>query len=48
MTRAISSHRMDMLFAAVTIVVILSIGIFKIIEIIERLSIPWNLKRIQE
>ena len=42
MTRSIASHRADMLFAAVTVVVILSIGIFKIVEIAERIIIPWN------
>jgi ABC-type nitrate/sulfonate/bicarbonate transport system permease component len=45
MTRTINSHRMDMLFAAVVIVVILSIGLFKVIEIAERFSTPWNLKK---
>lgn len=42
MTRSIASHRADMLFAAVTVVVILSIGIFKIVEIAEKIIIPWN------
>lgn len=48
MTRTISSHRMDMLFAAVVVVVILSIGIFKIIEMVERLSIPWNFIKLEK
>lgn len=45
MTRTISSHRTDMLFAAIVIVVIMSIAVFKITERIEKLSIPWNFKK---
>lgn len=42
MTRTISSYRTDMLFAGAVVVVLLSIGVFKIIEIAEKLIIPWN------
>lgn len=45
MTRATSSYRADMLFAAIVVIVLLSIGVFKIIELLERLFIPWNFKR---
>jgi len=48
MTRAISSYRADMLFAAIVVIVMLSITLFKIIEITERIVIPWNSKNKDE
>ena len=46
MTRSMSSYRADMLFAAITVVVVLSMLIFKLIEIIEKIAIPWDIKNI--
>lgn len=45
MTRTISSHRTDMLFAAIVVVIILSIGIFNVIVIIEKIATPWNFRK---
>jgi len=42
MTRALSSFKTDGLFAAILIVVFLSIIIFKLIEGIEYLAMPWK------
>jgi ABC-type nitrate/sulfonate/bicarbonate transport system permease component len=44
MTRAISSHRADMLFAAVFIIVFISLALYGFTEILERLILPWNKK----
>ncbi len=42
MTRAISSFKTDYLFAAIIVVVILSLGIFKGIEYIEKAVKTWR------
>lgn len=42
MTRAISSFKTDYLFAAIIVVVILSLLIFKGIEYIEKAAMPWK------
>ncbi|KPU43452.1 putative aliphatic sulfonates transport permease protein SsuC [Oxobacter pfennigii] len=42
MTRTMSSYRTDLLFASIVVVVVTSIFLFMIIEIIEKLIIPWN------
>ncbi|WP_319201503.1 ABC transporter permease [uncultured Ilyobacter sp.] len=42
MTRAISSFRTDNLFAAIIVVVALSICLFKGVEAVERLVMPWK------
>lgn len=42
MTRAISSFKTDYLFASIIVVVVLSLGIFKVIEYIEKLVMPWK------
>lgn len=42
MTRAMNSFRTDVLFADILIVVILSIMLFKLIEIISKIIMPWN------
>lgn len=42
MTRALSSFKTDALFAAILIVVVLSILIFKVIEGLEYLIMPWK------
>ena len=44
MTRAISSHRADMLFASVFVVVLISLGLYVITEFLERLLLPWRRK----
>lgn len=45
MTRTMSSYRTDMLFAAIVVIVALSIGVFKFIELIEKIAIPWNTRK---
>lgn len=42
MTRAISSFKTDYLFASIIVVVVLSLGIFKVIEYIEKSAMPWK------
>lgn len=42
MTRALSSFQTDGLFAAILIVIALSILIFKLVEVIEYLAMPWK------
>ena len=42
MTRAISSHRADMLFASVFVVVFISLALYGITGILERLLLPWK------
>jgi ABC-type nitrate/sulfonate/bicarbonate transport system permease component len=42
MTRVMSSHRADMLFAAIVVIVVLSVAMFKLIEITEKIAVPWN------
>jgi len=42
MTRAISSFKTDYLFASIIVVVVLSLGIFKVIEYIEKSVMPWK------
>ena len=42
MTRAISSFKTDYLFAAIIVVVVLSLAIFKGIERIEKAAMPWK------
>jgi len=44
MTRAISSYRADMLFAAVLIVVIISLALYAIVGLCEWLLLPWKRK----
>lgn len=44
MTRAISSFRTDNLFGAIIVVVALSISLFKAVEGIEKLLMPWKKK----
>ncbi|HAS79631.1 MAG TPA: ABC transporter permease [Fusobacteriaceae bacterium] len=42
MTRAISSFKTDYLFASIIVVVVLSLGIFKVIEYVEKSVMPWK------
>lgn len=42
MTRTISSFKTDYLFASIIVVVVLSLGIFKVIEYIEKSVMPWK------
>ena len=42
MTRAISSFKTENLFASIIVVIILSLGIFKAVEILERKVMPWK------
>lgn len=44
MTRAKSSYALDKMFGAIVIIVLLSMAIFFVIEIIEKISTPWNKK----
>ena len=44
MTRAISSFKTDYLFAGIIVVIILSLSIFKGVEYIEKLVMPWKKK----
>ncbi len=43
MTRAMSSFRTEALFADILIIVVLSIGLFKLIEWLEKKIIPWTM-----
>ena len=45
MTRARSAYALDKMFAAIVLIVIMSMVIFLVIGIIERLCKPWNNKR---
>jgi len=47
MTRAISSYRADMLFAAVLIVVIVSLALYATVELCEKLLLPWKRKTVK-
>jgi len=42
MTRARSTYALDKLFAAITIIMLLSIGLVKLISLLERISMPWQ------
>lgn len=42
MTRAMSSFRTADLFAAIFLVVILSVGLFKLVEVVGRRMMPWS------
>jgi putative hydroxymethylpyrimidine transport system permease protein len=42
MTRAISSFRADMLFTAIVIVVVMSLLLVRLIELVERVAMPWS------
>ena len=42
MTRALSSFRTDYLFSAIIIVVIISLILFKLIELIEKFVLRWK------
>ncbi len=44
MTRAMSSFKTDALFADILIIVVLSILVFKVIEYIGKVIMPWNTK----
>lgn len=45
MTRAISSFRTDNLFGAIIVVVFLSIGLFKGVEVLEKAAMPWKRRK---
>lgn len=47
MTRAMSSFSIEALFADIFIVVLLSIGIFQLIEILSKKIMPWNQEKSQ-
>lgn len=42
MTRSISSFRTDALFAAILIIILLSLSVFKLVEFSEKKLIPWK------
>lgn len=42
MTRARNTYALDKMFAAILVIVILSMSIFYIISIVEKISTPWN------
>lgn len=42
MTRARSAYALDKMFAAIVIIVIISMGIFILVSVIEKISTPWN------
>lgn len=42
MTRARSAYALDKMFAAIVIIVIISMGIFFIVNLIEKVFTPWN------
>lgn len=42
MTRARNTYALDKMFAAIIIIVVMSIAMFYIIQLIEKLSTPWN------
>ena len=44
MTRARSAYALDKMFGAIVIIVILSMAIFFMIGLVERLVTPWNKK----
>ncbi|MGL5354575.1 MAG: ABC transporter permease, partial [Clostridium sp.] len=42
MTRARSSYALDKMFAAIVVIVIISMGIFFVVSLIEKTCTPWN------
>lgn len=42
MTRARSAYALDKMFAAIVVIVIISMGIFFIVNLIEKIFTPWN------
>jgi len=48
MTRAMSSFRTEALFADILIIVVLSIGLFKLIEWLEKKLMPWTILNSKE
>lgn len=46
MTRARSAYALDKMFAAIVVIVIMSMALFLLISLIERVCMPWNKKKI--
>ncbi|MGL5085253.1 MAG: ABC transporter permease [Clostridium sp.] len=42
MTRARSSYALDKMFAAIVVIVVISMGIFFIVNLLEKICTPWN------
>lgn len=46
MTRARSAYALDKMFASIVIIVVISIGIFLLVSLMEKLFTPWNNKKL--
>lgn len=46
MTRARSAYALDKMFASIVIIVVISMGIFLLVSLMEKLFIPWNNKKL--
>lgn len=46
MTRARSAYALDKMFASIVIIVLISMGIFLLVSIIEKVFTPWNNKKL--
>ena len=46
MTRARSAYALDKMFASIVIIVVISMGIFLLVSLMEKLFTPWNNKKL--
>ena len=46
MTRARSAYALDKMFAAIVIIVVISMAIFLLVSLMEKVFTPWNNERI--